>query len=294
MFAPVGYTPLSMLWDQFLEARLETVYRSAANHYASDQFFPTLVRGSPLDIAEHVFMGLMWKCSLHAASANGDIVKIHTRIEDGVPGLFTQIPPIKAAYDAIATELNCKDRKEIEAVASSTFEEWDYESSDIEPWRKAYPTIPDKLKDFQSIQMHRLRFHTLPICFERGRFVVVNALPPWAAYLRNNRDQEVLVEHLGGKAICVPDEKLSGWADVLSGKTPILDSEFSRESASDTHVGRPTKIPKAIEAYKELFPDGHTCSWKEAVQIVNDNLGESISVQTLRRAVNAIGTECES
>ncbi|MBV1865990.1 MAG: hypothetical protein KUG74_16365 [Rhodobacteraceae bacterium] len=291
MFAPLGYTPLSMLWDQFLDARLEAVYRSTSTHYASDEFNPELVRGSPLDITEHVFCSLMWECWPHAASPNGNLVRIHTRFQDGVPGLFTQVSPIQSSYDASYAEIEQGHRKEINTVAGATFEEWDCEPLEKVHWTKTYPLIPDSLERIQGSQLAKLRFHTLPICFERGRFVIVRKLPYWADSVNDNRDQEVLVEHLGGRAICVADDKLIGWDDILSGKTPILESEFSRRPEPETSVGRPAKLPKVITAYKARFPNGHSCAWKKAVLIISADLGETVSMQTLRRAVNLIRAE---
>lgn len=288
MFCPVGYTPLSMLWDQFLAARLDAAYRSAAETYAKDDFVASLVRGSPLDIAEYVFSSIMWKCWPHAVSADGTVLRVHTRFEDGVPGLFTQMAPDRSSYDAIAAEMESGNRDEINAVAGPIFEEWDFEPEETVVWKNTYPVITEAFGDLSDDQVGRLRFHTLPICFERGRFVIVETLPSWAQGVKNNRDQEILVESLGGMALCVPDTALEGWDKILSGETQILDGEVSTRRAAKSPIGRPTKLPQVIDIYRRVFPDGHTCSWKEATKKVGSALGESISPQTLRRAVALI------
>lgn len=288
MFAPVGYTPLSMLWDQFVDAKIDAVYRSSAEYYASDEFDPRLVRGSALDIAEHVFLGLMWKCWPHAVSGDGRILRINTRFQDGVPGLFTQVPPFRSAYDAAMTEIECGTRNEIERIASPTFTEWDYDEDEKEMWRRTYPCLaegegrmPDELVD-------QLQFHTLPVCFERNRFTIVRALPHWAKPILHNEEQQVLVEHLGGMAICIPETALVGWDEILSGAIPVLDGEFSLIEREPPKMGRPAKIPRVIDAYQRIYPNGHSCSWKEVANVIGSEIGERVSVQTMRRAIAGI------
>lgn len=288
MFAPVGYTPLSMLWDQFLDAKLESVYRSASTYYASERFDSAKIRGSPLDIAEHIFTGLMWKCWPHAASASGDILRIHSRYQDGVPGLFALISPYHSALEVARAEIEGYDGTELDIVAGEAFEAWDFEPDEGLRWRETYPTIPDSIDRLSGSNFERLRFHTLPVCFERSRFVIVRELPHWGRFFQHGRDQEVLVEHLGGRALCVPDNALKGWTEILSGQTPILEDELSMNDAHVSRPGRPPKVPKVIEAYERLFPDGHLGSLKEAIARIEVEISESVSEPTIRRAITAI------
>ena len=288
IYAPQGYTPLSMLWDQFVEARLDAIYRSASRTYQSKNTITGLIRGSPVDIAEYIFSHLMWKCRPHAASADGVAIRIHTRFQDGVPGLFTQIGPYRSCFDAVVAEMEQGSRDEIERVAGVTFEEWDFETEDADAWNMTYPPLADSAENLPDQQWDRLRYHTLPICFERERFTIVEKLPIWARTVLNNRDQEVLVDALGGKAICVPDERLEGWERILNGETPILEEEVAQSQPSKPRVGRPTKIPATIKIFQEVFPDGRDCSWSRALALVNARMDESVSMQTLKRAVEAV------
>ncbi|KAJ01454.1 hypothetical protein [Sulfitobacter mediterraneus] len=288
MFAPVGYTPLSMLWDQFVANRIDAIYHSASETYTSEKFVAPLVRGSPLDIAEHIFSSLMWKCWPHAASSDGTVLRVHSRFEDGVPGLFTQIAPYRSCFDAVVAEMEHKNRDEIDAIAGLTFEEWGFEPEEASQWDNVYPAQANTDLPLPKDRIGKLRFHTLPICFERGRFTIVEKLPHWARTVKNNRDQEILVDRLAGWALCVPDTALEGWGKVLSGDTPILEGEVSTTAGSDSQIGRPSKIPRAVTAYQSIYPDGHSCSWKDAAESVGEDMGESISVQTLRRAIDVI------
>ncbi len=288
MFAPEGYTPLSMLWDQFIDAKIDAVYRSSANFYSSEGFDPKLIRGSALDITEHIFLSLMWKCWLHAASSDGQVMKIHSRIQDGVPGIFTQISPYRSAYDVEVTQSKCGHRDEIDQIAGHTFTEWDSDENNKVEWRERYPPLPSSEAKISDHHLSRMKFHTLPVCFERGRFMIVRKLPYWAQFVHNNRDQEVLVEHLGGRAIVVPDKSLEGWDKILSGESPVLEDELLR-TVKENKFGRPAKQAKAYEAYRNLYPNGHTCGWKEVEAAVSSEVGESVHRQTIRRAIESIG-----
>jgi len=286
MFAPVGFTPLAMLWDQFLEAKIDAVYRSSARYYASEELAPQFLRGSALDIAEHTFLALMWKCQLHAATNDGNVMRVHTRFQDGVPGLFSQISPYRSSFDAAATQLECGHCDEIDRVAGPLFATWDFEPDDKEVWRERYPLEVNPDGEVSGDYLRRLNFHTLPICFERGRFMIVETLPHWARHVLKNCDQQVLVENLGGRAIVVPDEKLEGWDKILNGETPVLDDEFNRTDGDQARIGRPPKIQKVADAYLQLHPDGHSCSWKELANSIESKLGEPVSIATIRRALN--------
>jgi hypothetical protein len=280
---------LSMLWDQFVDAKIDEVYRSSAQFYASDKFNPQFVRGSALDISEHAFLSLMWKCWPHAVTSEGNVLRVHSRFQDDIAVLFTQISPYRSAYDAAVTQMECGHRDELERIAGPTFTEWDFEDDDKEVWRERYPFLTGAEAKKSDHHLRQLNFHTLPVCYERGRFMIVEQLPHWARSVRNNRDQEVLVTHLGGQALVIPDQRLKGWDKILSGETPVLESEFLRADSSEARKGRPAKVPRVAESYAELYPDGHICAFETALNAVEAKLGESVSPRTLRRAIQTLG-----
>lgn len=293
MYAPIGFTPLAMLWDQFVESRIDTIYHSATAHYAAEEFNAVFVRGSPLDIAEHVFCGLMWRCGLHAASSDGTVIRIHSKFQDGLPGLFSTIGPYRSNYEAAAADEDAECGREVENLASIFFEGWSFEPDDGHQWKSAYPVMSDTNGQLPERTLESLRFHTLPICFERQRFTLVDSPPKWSSDNLLGRDQEILIGSIGGRALCIPNSALVGWEKILNGQTPILDIEVSLASDKERQIGRPAKLPRVIKAYKSIYPDGHTCSWKEATAEVSKFIGETISQQTLRRAIKCIGTEAD-
>lgn len=226
MFAPVGYTPLSMLWDQFIDKRIDAIYLSAANYYSDKEFDCAKVRGSPLDIAEHLFLELMWKCWVHAATPDGQLTRLHSRFDDHTTGLFTKQAPYTSVWGAAMTEVEMGNRDAIEKVAGPYFEEWTYEPEEAGEWANTYPELKDNNATIPEDICATLRFHTLPICFERETFCVVETLPIWARLQNNKREALFLVHNFHARTLCVPDSALEGWDKVLSGETPILQEDL--------------------------------------------------------------------
>jgi len=288
MFAPVDYTPLASLWDQFLDAKLDAFYRSLSAYYISDGFVPALVRGSPLDVAEYVFLKLMCKYETHVAFLNGNILRFHSRFEDRISGVFTQMSPYSSAMYSAATRLEHDNHDEIEQVAGCYFKEWHGEPGDGEEWADTYPVSKIESGRLPDKTTAKVRFHSLPICFERDRFNIVKELPYWGRFAPHLGDIKFLIKNLGGRPICVSNDKLVGWEKILSGETHTLDVDLAQMLVTTAGVGRPTKIPAVIKAYKFIYPDGHSCGWKEAANRIGLELGEPISQQTLKRALAKI------
>lgn len=286
MFAPVGYTPLSFLWDGFIDASLTAFCAHAVRYYMSDGFWPYTLRGGPLDIAEHVFTSKMSDLGVFAANSDGGVMRIHSRGSTGALHLFSQIDPYTSALCAAATEVEYGNLDKVDRIAGKKFEAWEFEPNEGDQWIKYYEPLVSISGSVPSDLTLQLRFHSLPVSYERGRFLIAEKLPDWAPVNADNRNQEVIVKHFGGRALCVADSSLDRWSDVLSGKDLDLDGDESSIKGDVSQVGRPSKIPSVIEAYKTVFPSGHMCSWKQALKKVNVELVDPVSEQTLRRAID--------
>lgn len=69
---------------------------------------------------------------------------------------------------------------------------------------------------------------------------------------------------------------------------PATEAEKSVIKETKRPIGRPSKKDSARRAYWSLFPDGHEKAgkvWKEAHQAVDDTLGITVDISTLKRAV---------
>jgi hypothetical protein len=69
---------------------------------------------------------------------------------------------------------------------------------------------------------------------------------------------------------------------------PATEAEKPMINESKRPIGRPSKKGSARRAYWSLFPDGHEKAgkvWKEVHQAVDDALGYTVDITTLKRAV---------
>lgn len=89
---------------------------------------------------------------------------------------------------------------------------------------------------------------------------------------------------ISGGQLCVSNELLEN----VSSRLKILDGS-PRSTVSVSEImkigGRPRIQEKAREAYKELFPQGHLGTWKEALRSLEDEKEIVVSVDTLRRSL---------
>jgi hypothetical protein len=286
MFAPTGYTSLAALWNDFIGARLDAAYRSASAFYADPKSNVALSRGSPLDIAEYVFLELMWKGTPHIVAKDGLIFSIFSNFEDGQTGLFTKIHPIFSAHCVAAGEIEGQNTDDLNDFAGKFFEPWNFDPADRSAWVTRYPVSAENQNQVSEKQVESLRFHGLPIGFARARFTIVDRLPFWSTFKGDLQQVKCLVDEFPGRPICVPNEKLKGWDKILSGETPVFDAEEA--FAATKNFGRPKKVDRTAEIYSELFPAGHNCSFKEVRSAVERQLGTEVGETTLRRAIRMV------
>ena len=199
MFCPVGFTSVAELWWKYREKRVEGFYISATRYFHSTDFHAIATRGSPLDICEHTFLRSISMFGLCLAAPDGRLIKIHAPLEDGYKSLFSVLDFSTSAYNAAAVKLEEETDDLVLQIAGLAYTSWDGIKIEKSWWREHYPLGAYKY------ELSSLRFHCLPICFERERYCVVEQLPPWAFRMGNANDLKVIVKHFGGWAICLPD-----------------------------------------------------------------------------------------
>ena len=288
MFAPVNYTPLAMLWDQFIEARRMEFSKHLVKSFRKDGFNPVFLRGGPLDIAEHVFLREMNNRGIFVAHSDGRVFRLYSNFRDEVQGLFTQIGPYSSRWAAAAAFVERGNDEEVRRIAGSSFAAWEHEANEGDAWLEHYEMFVDFADSGLANLKRELRYHSLPVCYERRRFLIVEELPFWTRRSENADDQEQIVKHFGGWSLCVANDTINDWDTfVVHGDLSLTGSETSPEETT-TPIGRPAKVPRVAEIYKTLYPNGHNCAWKRVALEIGDVLGESVSLQTVKRAVETI------
>lgn len=134
MFCPPGYTTLAELWDRFQKERLQSFYISATRHYDQPDFTTAFVRGSPLDICEHVFLKSVADIGICLASMDGRIFKFYAPLEDGRPALFSEVPPGISTDHVVFAKEETGNTMEIDKIAGGKFSAWDGTYSEPELW----------------------------------------------------------------------------------------------------------------------------------------------------------------
>jgi hypothetical protein len=117
------------------------------------------------------------------------------------------------------------------------------------------------------------------------------------------RGFEQLADSLKDYVICWPDfpedeeyRDFLGYLEIDDIFSKALNAQFGlicdfKPSSSKRPIGRPSKRDNAARVYFSHFPDGHALSgksWKEALAVVNHELGVPISEATLKRAVGGV------
>lgn len=219
-------------------ARLDGFAKYAANSYNNDQFVAALVRGGPLDMAEYSFMRLVSERGTHVASTDGKVLRLHAKFEDGSKSLFTQIDPYHSAAEAAAKSGDAESQNELMRIAGRLFEAWEFGPREGDEWKKYYHPLLDLFGHMDRALKRQLRFHSLPVCYERERFMIVDELPFWARHGYDLTEQELIVKHFGGQALCMSNNALADWDSVLSGANSNFYTNKSSHAESSTQMGR--------------------------------------------------------
>lgn len=84
-----------------------------------------------------------------------------------------------------------------------------------------------------------------------------------------------------GWALCFSD---AGFEDALATIPNLLDFR-KNETPKSSNIGRPSIQNDLRIAYAREFPDGHTDTWKLAMQQIRQNHGIQASIKTLKRSL---------
>lgn len=283
MFCPEGYVSLAELWDQYRQKRLRDFYETASEHYASRDFHVAFVRGSPLDICEHVFLKSVSQIGVCLAAPDGQVMSVYSPLYDGSISLLSVLAVSASATASTMNELEPENAIDLGMYAGRFYRSWLGEAHEEALWRQTYPVLSSpNAKQWEKIESG-LGFHGLPMCFERDRFVINNTLPPWTLCRQSIANVELLTQNFGGWAICMARENLNAWQPYLDGKGVYPDQV--RFGSCARSMGRPDKQSDALQDYQNTFPEGHDCTLKAALRKIEMTTGNLYSESTIRRAL---------
>ncbi|MEP2890523.1 hypothetical protein [Tateyamaria sp.] len=212
-------------------------------------------------------------------------MKVYSPLYDGNISLFSVLTVGASATASILHKLEPEKTIDPKIYAGAFYQPWPGKADEEALWSETYPTLtPKRTMQWEDIR-ESLRLHCLPLCFERGRFVIPKALPPWTLDPMGMANVELLIQNFGGWSICMAREELSAWQPYLEGKGVYPDQ--LRIGSDPSGNGRPEKQSEALRDYQTIFPEKHNGTLKEALQQIEISTGNSYSESTLRRALRS-------
>ena len=200
------------LSDSDLGVSLEPVFG------ADDGFEPVAIinlsgshgLGSPLDYIEDTFLQALDAYQLHLCSEDGSAIATMTQLQDGTSYWFTKL----TVYESAAARKNTAsyDRNHgdwFRRVGSWQFSAWPHRPGAFEKWATTYPEPPDGA-DISKL-LSQARYHTLPMCWERVRYTVVEDLPPWSKDALDTAFIDGTVRNCAGRTFCLSKDDADRW-----------------------------------------------------------------------------------
>lgn len=280
MFCPVGYRSAAELWPEFRTRLLEAVYLSALQTYDDRTILPTIVRGSPLDICEHLFLRSMAEIGVHLASPRGEVVRIHVDCFDHLPNLFSRIPPYRAGLATALAFLNSSDPDFESKFTGDEYKDWDMLDEAPDVWSKQYGDFEERKRLHTIENSFGLVFNSIPNFVLRPSFVIAETAPPWADDAKCNTIRPIL-ESFGGWAVCITsDEYETVWQKYLAGERGNLDHMTVSEDKKKT--GRPG-LDAAKAAFEAIGCEKGNASWEQIARRLESATGQKPTAKTLRR-----------
>ena len=278
MFAPVGYVTLAKLWREFQREHGGVLCDAARALYGVKSGVRYLDFGSPADFVEDAFIKSFDTFTFSLCSPSALILTAQPKDPNNSFRLLDRLNVIESTI--AITDKSEKDRnlQRLKSLGSYRFEPWLDELGKASTWASEYcegrhaTTPPGDLP-----------YHTLPLTFERHRFLVSDPLPPWSEDALDMLFVRRILPEGQGCAVCLDVEQESDWrATTLrrSWSRKIIDADGT---ASKT--GRPEKKAAALRYYRRLYPQGHDGTWKQVVRSIEEEFRFVVSVKTLRRAI---------
>lgn len=280
MFCPIGYRSAAELWIEYRKRRLPAVYVSAAKAYSDLMTTFSLLRGSPLDICEFLFLNSLSSVGFYLASPSGNIARVFIVFDDERPSIFTVLTPHASAYNSAAAQLDSAFQTSVKSLAGHQFGPWDHEVAEQGSWVNNYPTFTEEEFEINLTDGFLIQHHTLPKYFIRPSYLIASHIAPWASDHANDAEIQPIIEHYAGWSICIDEATYQGeWQDYLSGRKQIFTTAEMIETTAKR--GRP-RLDSAYAAFSAMGFDKGKLSWAQLRTKIRRETGEAPSDKTLR------------
>lgn len=280
MFCPVGFRSAAELWEEFLARRFESIYIETTQGYHRPDYQAFFTRGSPVDVCEHVFLKSLSTVGFHISSPTGDVLRLHVRMQDGKPNLFSTARIYQSALWAAAIEIEGEGKPSYDALEKANFKAWYAEASEHSKLSEAYPLANDVDERSKRNLGWGTPHHSLLHHIQRETFTILEESPLWAGKTASSAQVKPLLRNYGGWAICLDDVTYANaWPDYLAGKVSFYPSDNIDGSASQ--IGRP-RMAAAHAAFEAMDFDKGDLTWLQLVERIERETGERPSPKAFR------------
>lgn len=286
MLAPPGYTPLAALWTEFEQKCAQDISAHACGLYQTEEFLGTAYYpndqefGSPQDFVEEIFIQSLRATTVSLHSATGEIVTLNPNAADRSSDVFLRLSVFESTIEAENEAAKIDGPDWLRRMGSGAFVAWPDKCGRPQLWGETYPPL-----DVREVnEQRRLPFHTLPMWFERHRFVVPSALPPWTHNAIDEAFAMSTLPSLLSWSMCLDDSQAKRWR-IANLRNRGYRAAMGAPAIDPPALGRPSKQDAARQAYWQLYPEGQHASWKHAVEAIDQAYGLRVSIKTLIRAL---------
>ncbi|AUQ53197.1 hypothetical protein [Phaeobacter inhibens] len=295
MFAPIGYTTLSGLYedclDTLLPKALETAKKmcaAAPTRSAMIAYFETI---SPADWVEHQLFSTI-QDNLFICSPSGQILKLDQRsISSNTDNASFSWVDLKAACERRTDDTSIPDKFEHMFSMNS------YPMSEFLDEFERHTSAPgqegDTPWDLVEKNGNILTHHSLPLYYERKHFTITTEAFSFIEKLDfieadEFRDTARILQRFEGWSMCLENSFSEG--TELREKIFLQPFERPKDSTHASKGGRPRHARNRLKnGYMKIFPNGHgSKSLYEVLRAVSEITGEVGSIYTMRRAVDEI------
>lgn len=217
MFCPDGYVSLAEFWKEFSKTHRVLISNIARTEYRTKGFSMADEFGSPDDYCEDLFLGSLADTKIYAASTGGTVTRLETELDDGRSNLFLKLSVLESSFAAKGPDEAGPENIWLIRMGSNHFEGWKGRKGIGSFWKASYPVLkPDECPQ------ERQCFHTLPVVFERARFVIPEEAPPWSIDVIDEHFLPKMLRDFAGCAFCISTNSAEKWRTQNIRKTNFL------------------------------------------------------------------------
>lgn len=212
MISHPDYTSLADLWTEFEARASGFAYAKALELYSILAEASDLTRthdevGSPKDVLEEMFINSLRPFTISLLGSDREVCTIASQVRDGTSDVFARLYVLETTAFCEEEAISPEAEDWLVQMGSAEFKPWPHSLAGASPWQAAYPPIHDH-SDAAAF-WRDIKFHRLPLWFERNRFVIPKTTPPWVEDTFDIAFLKTTLPSIGGLSIALDKRSVS-------------------------------------------------------------------------------------